>query len=123
MTCIADYVRYSEHEHEIRKGHEETVKNLRNRVREIFESAISPHDDVLCAGEVHLLINSQWGDIRFIDESRYEEIKTWFKNNGFRKLQILSPKIHAELMTTENAYSQWFTEREKKIENTQYRSN
>lgn len=95
-----------------RQGMKEKWQEIQNQIRFIFDAAA---EWCICYGEAQKIVLSQFGKkICNIDENNFENIRLWFKNNGFRSFQILSPQQHNKLIQSENEYSAWFNKYNKR---------
>ena len=79
---------------------------------DLYNRLVGPGRD----GELIVLLNRTYkyrgyGEIPY---SKIDEIKTWIHNNWFRYCQILMPEYHNQLIQTDNEYSRWFVQEEKK---------
>lgn len=83
-------------ENGIRRGREDEFELVNTQLREIF--AVAKHEG-WDAGEVQSIAGAQFGArLAEIDNSRYPEIKEWFRHNGHRRLQIVDPYLHECVM-------------------------
>lgn len=90
-----------------------TNTETNNRISELYELAYSLG---LCYSEVQLLADKQFGKhLEKFDGAELDALRIWIKKNWFRKMQILDPEQHEQLMRIEDKrYSDWFTAEERK---------
>ena len=65
---------------------------------------------LLDIGEAQVLIGRFWTQIKY---GEFESVGEWIKNNYFRRIQILEPEIHNQIMQQQNGsgvleYQEWF---------------
>lgn len=93
-----------------RQGLKDKWQEIQSSIRQVFDAAA---EWLVCYGETQVIVLNQFGKtIKNIDENNFENIRQWFKNNGFRRMQILDKKVHSELMKSANEYSKWFNQHE-----------
>jgi hypothetical protein len=84
----------------------------------------------LQAGEGLIMLNKTFKMLwDTIPKDRFDEINTWFRNNAFRKYQIIAPELHAGLMEKDAEYKKGFDFRDRQVNHwqdepkTDYRQN